>query len=154
MYYNCQSIRRLVDGERGLFGRETLREEVHMSVPRIVGFVALALVFGGEAHTQAPAATTRRVPQFENDSVRVWKSVIAPHQPLSLHRHENGRVIVALAGGTLKIVKESGDSKTVVWETGKAYWLTADPPGEKHGDLNEGPEPIEVMVVEMAPRQP
>ncbi|HVQ31531.1 MAG TPA: hypothetical protein VMV21_18180 [Vicinamibacteria bacterium] len=125
-----------------------------MSLPRTAVFVALALGLGGIAHTQAPAAATRRIPQFENDSVRVWKSVIAPHQPLSLHRHENGRVIVALAGGTLKIVKESGESKSVVWETGKAYWLTADPPGERHGDLNDGPDPIEVMVVELAPPKP
>ena len=97
---------------------------------------------------------TRRVPQLENESVKVWKSVIVPGQPLSLHRHENGRVIVALKGGTLKIVKESGESRAVVWETGKAYWLSADPPGARHGDLNEGPEPIEVMVVELAPGKP
>jgi len=31
--------------------------------------------------------TTRRIPQFENDEVRVWKSVIAPKQPLTMHRH-------------------------------------------------------------------
>jgi hypothetical protein len=42
----------------------------------------------------------------------------------------------------------------VTWETGKAYWLSADPPGEKHGDLNEGKDPIEVMVVELAVRRP
>ncbi len=65
---------------------------------------------------------------------------------------KNGRVIVALTDGTLRIVKESGESKTVTWEKGKAYWLSADPPGEKHGDLNEGKEPIEVMVVELKPR--
>lgn len=125
-----------------------------MSMPKIVVFAALAAGLGGWAYTQVPAKTTQRVPQFDNESVRVWKSVIAPHQPLSLHRHENGRVIVALQGGTLRIVKESGESKTVVWETGKAYWLTADPPGEKHGDVNDGPDPIEVMVVEMVPRTP
>jgi hypothetical protein len=90
------------------------------------------------------------VPQLENDSVRVWKSIIAPAQPLTLHRHEHGRVIVALRGGTLRIAKESGEAKTVTWETGKAYWLDADPPGERHGDQNVGPDPIEVMVVEMA----
>ena len=116
--------------------------------------VVLALGLSGSAHTQSTPATTQRYPQFENESVRVWKSVIVPHQPLSLHRHENGRVIVALAGGTLKVVKESGESRSVVWETGKAYWLTADPPGEKHGDLNEGKDAIEVMVVEMVPRKP
>ena len=94
------------------------------------------------------------MPQLENESVKVWKSIIVPRQPLSLHRHENGRVIVALKGGTLKVVEESGGSREMVWETGKAYWLSADPPGTRHGDLNEGKEPIEVMVVELAPRKP
>jgi len=124
-----------------------------MSIPRTVGLTLLSLSFGGAASTEAPS-TTRRVPQFENESVRVWKSLIAPGQPLTLHRHDNGRVIVALAGGTLRIVKESGDSRTVIWETGKAYWLPADPPGERHGDTNEGKDPIEVMVVELVPRNP
>ena len=96
------------------------------------------------------ASATRRIPQFENENVHVWKSIILPHQPLSLHRHERGRVIVALAGGTLQIVQESGDKRAVQWETGKAYWLAADPPGARHADLNETNTPIEVMVVELA----
>src|SRR5262245_6537295 len=121
-----------------------------MPVSRSLGLAGFAVALAVAASTEAPA--TRRTPQFENDSVRVWKSLIVPGQPLTLHRHERGRVIVALRGGTLKIVKESGDSRTVTWETGKAYWLDADPPGERHGDTNDGPEPVEVMVVEMAPR--
>ena len=92
---------------------------------------------------------TRRIPQFENDRVRVWKSIIEPKQPLTLHRHEHGRTLVALVGGTIKIVQANGASKTVVWETGKAYWLDADPPGQTHADVNEGPKPIEVIVIEM-----
>ncbi len=119
-----------------------------------IGLVALALGLGGPGRTETPPSVTRRVPQLENESVRVWKSIIAPGQPLSLHRHENGRVIVALKGGTLNIVKESGESRAVIWETGKAYWLSADPPGERHGDLNQGGETIEVMVVELQPRTP
>ena len=111
------------------------------------------LAFTTAASSQPPK-TTVRTPQLENDSVRVWKTSIAPGQPLTMHRHESGRVIVALTDGTLKIVKESGDSRTVTWEKGKAYWLAADPPGEKHGDVNEGKEPIEVMVVELKPRTP
>jgi quercetin dioxygenase-like cupin family protein len=122
-----------------------------MSIPKIAWLVALALGSAGAAGSPPPRATVR-TPQLENDSVRVWKTSIAPGQPLTMHRHENGRVIVALTDGTLRIVKESGDSRTVTWEKGKAYWLAADPPGEKHGDLNEGKEPIEVMVVELKPR--
>ena len=93
---------------------------------------------------------TRREPQFENSHVRAWKSIILPNQPLNLHRHEFGRTIVALRGGTLDVIDASGKTtKQVTWETGKAYWLDADPPGEQHGDMNRGTTPIEVIVVEM-----
>ena len=126
-----------------------------MFLPRRLTLVALVLLLApvhpGSAITQRPNPVTRRTPQFENESVRVWRSSIAPHQPLTMHRHENGRVLVALTGGTVKIVKESGESRTVTWESGKAYWLPADPPDERHADLNEGREPIEVMVVELKP---
>jgi hypothetical protein len=93
---------------------------------------------------------TRREPQFENEHVRVWKSIILPNQPLALHRHDHGRTIVALKGGTLDVVDARGETiKRMTWESGKAYWLEVDPPGQQHGDLNRGRDPIEVIVVEM-----
>lgn len=94
-------------------------------------------------------AETRRTPLFENDHVKVWKSVIVPGQPLPLHRHEHGRVIVALRGGTMRIAEIPGTPETQVWETGKAYWLAANPPNTMHSDINVGNQPIEVMVVEV-----
>jgi quercetin dioxygenase-like cupin family protein len=123
-----------------------------MHVPkRAQPFVVLAftLAFGQSGSAAPPSATTGRVPLVENESVRVWRSTIAPAQPLSMHRHESGRVIVALTDGTLKIVSESGQSRTVTWKAGNAYWLPADAPGERHGDVNEGKQPIEVVVVEL-----
>jgi hypothetical protein len=112
---------------------------------------ALALVAGiqTDGHGQQLAAGTQRIPQFENESVKVWKSVIVPNGPLTLHRHDHGRTIVALVGGDLKIVKESGQTTVAHWETGKAYWLPPDPPGERHKDVNDTDKTIEVMVVEM-----
>jgi len=101
------------------------------------------------ATSSSPATQTGRVPQFENGHVKVWKSTILPDQPLPPHRHEHGRVIVALQGGTMKIAETSGASETHVWETGKAYWLPANAPGTMHTDVNVGDKPIEVMVVEV-----
>ena len=99
---------------------------------------------------QQQASGTRREPQFENSEVRVWKSIIMPNQPLSLHRHDHGRTIVALKGGTLDVVDGKGATKEkMTWETGKAYWLDADAPNTQHGDLNKGTEPMEVIVVEL-----
>jgi len=99
---------------------------------------------------QQQASGTRREPQFENDHVRVWKSIIMPNQPLTLHRHEHGRTIVALKGGTLDVVDANSKTlESMKWESGKAYWLGVDPAGQQHADLNRGKEPIEVIVVEM-----
>ena len=93
---------------------------------------------------------TRREPQFENEHVKVWKSIILPNQPLRLHRHENGRALVALTDGDLKVVNEAGETvDTYEWKAGNAYWLDKDPPEVLHGDLNEGPGTIEVIVVEL-----
>ena len=110
-----------------------------------------AACFGaGALWAQTQATGTRREPQFENDHVRVWKSIIMPKQPLSLHRHEKGRALIALKGGQLKVVDKEGKAvNTYNWESGKAYWLDADPPGQMHGDLNDTSAPIEVIVVEL-----
>jgi beta-alanine degradation protein BauB len=115
------------------------------------GVLVLVLIAGVAAGAwQQQASTTRREPQFENTNVRVWKSIILPNQPLALHRHDFGRTIVALKGGTLDVVDAQGKTiKQMTWETGKAYWLDVDPPNEQHGDMNRTKETIEVIVVEM-----
>ena len=97
----------------------------------------------------AQESKTKRFPQFENDQVKVWRSVVYPNEPLSMHRHDHSRVIIPVVGGTMKIVQQSGSSATHQWEAGKAYWLTADPPNQLHADVNAGDKPIEVMVVEL-----
>lgn len=118
-------------------------------IPRFVAAGAVAGLMAAAALAQSSQQQTRRIPQFENEHVRVWKSIVMPKQPLAMHRHDHPRAIIALAGGTLTIVQESGESERVTWETGQAYWLEADPPGKLHGDVNETDQPIEVMVVEL-----
>ena len=100
------------------------------------------------ASESSESKSTYRVLQFENDFVKVWKTVIMPHQPLKMHRHDCSRVVVGLKGGTLTKIEETGETSPLVFETGKAYWLTEDLPGILHGDTNESDEPIEVMVIE------
>jgi len=99
-------------------------------------------------HAEAQVLT-QRVPQFENEDVKVWRSVIAPNAPLTMHRHEHPRVIIALNGGTMNIVEDSGKRESHVWEAGKAYTLPANAPSTMHADVNRGDQPIEVMVVEL-----
>lgn len=115
----------------------------HALVAVLAAFATVAFL-----HSQT-ASTTQRYPQFENEDVKVWKSVVYPNTPLAMHRHDHPRVIIALKGGEMKIVESSGKSEDHPWETGHAYWLPANPPGTQHVDVNAGKEPIEVMVVEL-----
>jgi len=119
---------------------------------RHVTLLALVAVVGAACvvlASQQNAAQTQRIPQFENDEVKVWKSIVAPNSPLQLHRHDHPRIITALVGGTMKIAEQDGSSEVHVWETGKSYWLPANPPGTMHTDVNTGDKPIEVTVVEL-----
>ena len=118
---------------------------IFIAIPVVLLLLLAALTAG----SSNPILETQRTPQFENEHVKVWKSVISPNAPLPLHRHEHGRVIIALQGGTMKIEEQTGASETQVWEAGKAYWLPANLPGTMHRDINVGDRPIEVMVVEV-----
>ena len=117
----------------------------------MLALCGLSFVTGaGAMWAQQQQSATRRVPQFETAHVRVWKSVIMPNQPLTMHRHEHGRALIALSGGPLDAVDANGKVLAKYnWERGKAYWLDADPPGQTHADVNATAKPIEVIVVEL-----
>ena len=114
---------------------------------------ALALVGAANVASQkaspSQAAATQRTPQFENDDVAVWRTTVMPKAPLAMHTHEHPRVIVALAGGDVKIVYADGGSQDEHWDTGKAYWLSSEEGKRRHADQNQGDKPIDVMVVEL-----
>ena len=117
---------------------------------RAVAFVIAVLSTSAViSQVENKAAQTQRIPQFENEDVKVWKSVVLPNQPLAMHHHDHPRVIIALTGGTMNIVDPSGAVEPHHWETGKAYWLPAMPPNTLHSDVNAGDKPMEVMVVEL-----
>jgi hypothetical protein len=117
-----------------------------------VGALASALLMAGGfslLRSQAAPPQNQRTPQFDNEDVKVWRTVVMPNAPLTMHRHEHPRVIIPLVGGTMNIVEQDGKSEAHVWEKGKAYWLPKNPPNTMHADVNSGNQPIEVMVVEL-----
>jgi hypothetical protein len=119
-----------------------------ISFPRAAMVAAMALAPAGTLTSQQSTATVR-TPQFENDDVTVWKTLVMPNAPLTMHTHDHPRVIVALSGGTMKVVNEDGTSESHRWDTGKAYWLNTAEGKKRHADANQGDKPIEVMVIEL-----
>ena len=57
----------------------------HAAVATAALFVAAMI-----PHAQT-AATTQRFPQFENEDVKVWKSVVYPNAPLTMHRSRTSK---------------------------------------------------------------
>jgi hypothetical protein len=120
----------------------------HISFSRVALLLTLVLT-PVCALTSQQNGQSQKIPQFGNADVNVWKSIVMPNAPLVMHTHEHARVIIALTGGTMKIVYENGQSEQHEWETGKAYWLSQEEGKRRHADVNTGAKPIEVMVVEL-----
>jgi hypothetical protein len=99
----------------------------------------------------ADTAKTTRIPQFSNEEVNIWKTIIYPtkNQALKMHRHEYNRVLIALSNGTLKIINDKGQIHYLNLEKEHAYFLTKNIPGELHADENIGQSPIRVLVIEL-----
>ncbi len=110
----------------------------------------LSVFFGGSVIWASQQAQTHREDQFENDQMKVWKTTVMPGAPLTLHRHEHGRALVALTDGQLKVKDKNGKVlDTYNLKAGKAIWLGVDPPGQMHTDANDGNKPIDVIVVQL-----
>ena len=126
-----------------------------MSMKWIASVGVMATVFAAGVAVGQQAGTSRREPQFENSEVQVWKSIVSPGKPLGLHRHDHGRALVSLNGGTLNVVDGSGKVLDVYkLEAGKAIWLEADKAGTQHADVNPGKTDVEVIVVQLKNDKP
>ncbi len=95
------------------------------------------------------APTTKRTPQFSNEKVSVWETIVYPNQELKMHHHENDRVLVSFDDGVLKITNDKGKTHLLKLQKNKAYYLTKDAPNELHKDENISSHPIQVMVIEL-----
>jgi len=126
-----------------------------MTIKWIGAVAVIGSVFAAGVAVGQQNATSRREPQFENSEVQVWKSIVMPKQPLALHRHDHGRALISLNGGTLNVVDGNGKVMDVYkLEAGKAMWLEADKAGTQHADVNPGTQPVEVVVVQLKNDKP
>src|SRR5258708_28783248 len=79
---------------------------------RYILFSLAVVFFGSAGFTQPAPSQSQRVPQFDNDQVRVWKTTVLPNAPLTMHRHDHPRLLVALTGGSMKIQQPSRGTET------------------------------------------
>lgn len=98
--------------------------------------------------TPLSAAMTHREKQCENSDVIVWKTTIEPHQPLTMHRHDHRRVVVALTDVDLLVKNDRNQSHHLTMKRETARILLPDKPKELHCDINQSNHPMEVMVIE------
>lgn len=87
--------------------------------------------------------------QFENEKVSVLKARLEAGEEMGLHRDEYPRIVIGLQGGTIHRIEQGGTCKEVVFPTGKAVFLEADPVGEQHRAVNRTDQAIEVVVVQL-----
>lgn len=97
---------------------------------------------------QMPRAQMQRVPQFDNDRVVSWKSIIPPHTESTMHRHDRYRTVIGIVGGDLKTVAPDGRVTVTHYESGKAYFFEPMAVGDTHKDVNDTNRTIELIVVE------
>lgn len=100
-----------------------------------------------QKHAAAPAPA-RVTSEIENEDTHVWKVHLPPKQSSELHRHNHPRVVVVLTAGSLRLLVEGAPPRVLAWQSGKAYWLPADGPGEYHTYVNDGDRPIEFIYIE------
>lgn len=124
------------------------RSGIRISFAMAVFLVAVPSLLTPQNSTSFQGGPQRTL-QFENDAVAVWKTIVPPNAPPVMHTHQHPRVIVAVAGGVMKVLNEDGSSEIHKWEAGKAYWLPASEGVKRHADQNAGSKPIEVMVIEL-----
>lgn len=112
---------------------------------KFIVFFSLCLV------TSMTYAETKKIPQFSNDKVNVWETVIYPskQQVLKMHRHDHDRVLIAFDDVTLKIENDKGKSSLLTLKKDKAYYLAKDVPGEMHTDENLGKKPVKFLIIEL-----
>ncbi len=110
-----------------------------------------SLLVLASANTEAAPKHPTRVPQFTNEEVAVWETIVYPStkQLLKMHRHDYDRIVVAFDDGKLKITNNKGQTHLLSLEKHKAYFLKKDKAGELHTDQNLGTRSLKVMVVEL-----
>lgn len=85
----------------------------------------------------------------ENDCVSVSQVKIMPYEEIGLHRDAFPQIVVALQGGVITRLEADGSKVDVHFPTGQAISRDVDPPGQLHKSVNDSPNPIELIIIQL-----
>lgn len=87
--------------------------------------------------------------QFENEQISVSRVKIEPKEEIDSHRDAYPQVVIALKGGTITRLEADGRKTDVNFPTGVAVKREADPQDELHKSVNNSPEAIELIIIQL-----
>lgn len=87
--------------------------------------------------------------QFENDRVIIARVKIAPGEVIPEHYDKLPAVVTALQGGVITRLEADGSTIDVEFPTGKGIYRPSEPEIKKHKSINNGNQPIELIIVEL-----
>lgn len=82
--------------------------------------------------------------EFENDRVRVFRSIIGPKEKTGMHAHPDN-VVIFLTDARVTSTLADGKSEVAEGKAGQVIWR----PALKHDAENMNDRPLEVIVVEL-----
>lgn len=82
--------------------------------------------------------------ELENDSVRVLRAKIGPHEKTKMHAHP-ANVVIFLTNGRVRSISDDGKKNDTNAKAGLVLWRDAF----KHQTQNLGKSPLEAIVIEL-----
>lgn len=84
---------------------------------------------------------------LDNAETMVAWAKIDAHEEIGLHRDEYPEVVIALKGGTITRLEADGSTTDVVFPNNVAVYRPADPINELHRSVNNGNDPVELIII-------
>lgn len=112
------------------------------------GLITILFLIFNQAIFSASCSTKRQF-FIENSSVKIWKTLLCPHQKLEFHAHQFPRVIIPEEDGYLKVIYKSGKEKGISLKRKIPFFLSATQGKELHQDENLGLKPLHLTVIEL-----
>ncbi len=114
------------------------------SVVSLIAVATILSIQGAKAQDALKVDSTHTKAIFENDQVRVFRVMYAPHEKGAMHSHPNG-LAVFLTDISLRFTLPDGKTLERSAKAGEAAWL----PATTHLVENVGGKRVEMIHVEL-----